>query len=79
MAALSLRELAQKLNYALAHDPEVDKNAMIRDSWVCNRDTRDYPEGTVIFETISNNATIENMKDSTHLLTIYPSKLGRIN
>ena len=79
MAALSIRELVNKLNSFAMKDPEVDKDAMIKNAWVASRNDPLYPEGTVVFEVISNNATLENLYASTHELTIYPDKLGMIN
>lgn len=79
MAALSIRELVNKLNSFAMKDPDVDKDAMIKNAWVASRNDPNYPEGTVIFEVISNNATLENLYASTHELTIYPDRLGTIN
>lgn len=79
MAALSIRDLVRKLNDFAMKDPDVDKDAMIKNAWVASRNDRDYPEGTVVFEVISNNATIDNLHNTTHELTIYPDRLGMIN
>ena len=79
MAAISVKELAAKLNDFLENNKDFDKEAMIRDTWVCSMNNRDYPEGTIIFDLIGNNATEEAIYESSHQLVIYPTKLGRLN
>ena len=79
MATVSVKELAAKLNDFLENNKDFDKEAMIKDSWVCNMNNRDYPEGTIIFDLIGSNATEEAIYETSHQLVIYPNKLGRLN
>ena len=66
MAALSIEEFSRKLANFIATDPDVDKEAFIKNAWVCGRNNRDYPEGTVVLEVVDNNSTIKNMELTTH-------------
>lgn len=79
MAALTIKDLVLKLNNYAMKDPEVDKDAMIKNARVASMFDPDYPEGTVIFEVIDNNSTLEKLEATTHELTIYPDRLGTIN
>ena len=76
---MSVNDLIRKLNDYVSHSPEVNREGFIRDAWVCSRNDREYPEGTVVFEVVDNNATLKNFEDTTHLLTIYPDRIGIIN
>lgn len=60
-------------------NPDINKEAMIKDAWVCSRNNREYPEGTVVFEVIDNNSTLEKIEETTHFLSISPSRIGKIN
>ena len=79
MAALSVEEFSRKLANFIATDHEVNKEAFIKDAWVCGRNNKNYPEGTVVLEVVDNNTTIENLEMTTHELTIYPTRLGQLN
>ena len=79
MAALSIRELARKMNDSVMKDPSIDKEAFIRRARVCGQNDPNYPEGTIVFETVGNNSTLENLDGSIHELSVYPDWIGQLN
>lgn len=79
MIAISVGEFVRKLNNFVEKDPDINKEAFIKDAWVASKNDRNYPEGTVVFEVVDNNTSLENLYGSTHELSIYPDRISILN
>lgn len=75
MLNITVKELADQFEKLLKRDKTIDLGAKIKHSAVVQENDEllsGYPPGTIIFECESLN------DDETHILTIYPKKLGRL-
>jgi hypothetical protein len=50
---------------------------MIQDAWVAGSKDKDYPPGTILFECTERNTLVMTPED-IHILSVYPSKLGKL-
>ena len=79
MAYLTVEDLITKVNSYVAKDPNINKKGMITDAWVCGKNDREYPPGTILFEVIDSNITPDIAKETSHVLSILPNRITKIN
>ena len=74
MPNITVKELSEKLNNLLKNNREVDLGATIYAAAVVGEGDSEYPPGTILFDCKSMNGG----EESDHILSIYPTKLGKL-
>ena len=76
---ITLKELIEKLNKAPKRYGIEIGEEIVTDAWIAGANDRDYPPGTILLECKARNGSSVETPDDTHILSIYPTKLGKIN
>lgn len=74
MINITVKELAEKLNKLLKNNGDIDLGAAILAAAVIGESDPDFPPGTIIFDCKSK----KDGEESDHVLSIYPTKLGKL-
>lgn len=73
MTNITVKELAEKLNRLLRDNKGIDIGAKIYAAAVVGYGDPEYPQGTILFDCKSLDTT-----EPDHILSIYPTKIGRL-
>ena len=73
MTNITVKELAEKFNGLLKSNPNVDIGAKITAAAVVGEGDSEYPPGTILFDCKSLDS-----EEPDHILSIYPTKLGKL-
>ena len=70
---MTIDDFIRKVNNVLKAHPEINRNAVITDSMLVERDC-EYPQGTLLFKCIDDP---NNPGEEWHELSIYPDRLSK--
>lgn len=76
---MTLKELQTKLNSVIRNHKIEIEGEVITDAWIAGPNDKDYPEGTLLLECRSNNVRRIKVPEDSHILSLYPTNLGKLN